>query len=226
MSNSRALLMIALCIALIVVCALTYPTTAPNEQPVLIAASIVAVAAAVMFGMQFIPKRPLRPEPDGSIVIRGERARWALAAICAGVAASLLPIATDPAVTADWMDRWHIWLLVALLGAISAYLAWLTLRAPNLWRLDLAGVESLTGVRWRAPWSAVAALETVSTERGRIYLALRFEPGREPAMPILQGVARLLRTPPFAIGADGSAHDFDDIAAHATRLWRQARGVR
>lgn len=226
MSITRSIAMLTLCVGVIIVCIWTFPTTDPVQRPALIAASITAACAGAMFALQFAPKRRLVPEADGSVIIRGERARWAVGAVCAGAAALTLPTAAAPAITADMMDRIHLWVLIAILAPLSLYLFWLTWRAPDLWRLDLVGVESLTGVRWSAPWSAVAGFETVTTAQGYRYLALVFEAGRMPPAPILRGVARFTQRAPFAITADGSAHDFRDISAHATRLWRDARGVR
>lgn len=215
--------LLLVCLVMIGVCIWAYPGGDAEGRAVLPAMAILFAACAVVFGSLLLPKQPLNPEPDGSIIIPGQRLRYLILGLCLGTVALLAPFASAPARAIGWVNDFEIWFSTVLLAAGAVYLLWASFAANVIWRMDLLGVESLYGVRWRLPWSAIASVEYIFVG-GQPYLALRLAPCVEEPKIGLNRLARWLGVPPFALGAQGSSADFEDIANHAIRLWRQARG--
>jgi hypothetical protein len=214
--------LLLLCLFMIGVCVWAYPGGDAEDRAILPAMAVLFAACAVVFGSLLLPKQELRPEPDGSIIIPGPRVRYLILGVCLATVAIIAPFVTAPARAIGWVNDIELWFVAFVLAAGAAYLLWASFAASVIWRLDRIGVECLYGVHWRLPWSAVASLDYIFVAH-QPYLALRLEPGAEEPRIGVNRLARWLGVPPFALGAQGSSADFDDITDHAIRLWRQAR---
>lgn len=217
--------LLALCLVMIGFCAWMYPQSDAEDRATGSAAMVLFAAMAVVLGSLLLPKQKLKPEHDGSVVIRGQRLRYLILGLCGAIVAILTPFVTAPARAIDWVNDFEVWFLTFVFAAIALYLLWASFAADVIWRMDRLGVESVYGVHWRLPWSAIASVDYINVA-GQPYLALRLDPSFEEPKIGVNRLARWLGVPPFALGAQGSSADFDDIADHAMRLWRQARGVR
>ncbi|MGE0046774.1 MAG: STM3941 family protein [Hyphomonadaceae bacterium] len=196
-----------------------------GERPGLALACIALFGAcAIVFALDLLPKRPLVPEPDGAIVVRGSRARFVVLGLSGAAMAAACPmIATMAAAENDWRVAVIAWAGAIFFGFGALYLLWRATRSPDLWRLDAEGVQSLAGVKWRLPWRAIVSLRPFEI-RGQRFLALDVHPDFAPPPSLARGLSRALGVPQFAIGAQGAAAAYVDIEAHVVRLWRAAQG--